>query len=59
MENKDYYSPAEAAEALGIRYGAVMRLIRSGKLKATKVGWAWIISKSDLENVRASCNISA
>lgn len=58
MENKDHYSPAEAAAALGIKYGAVMRMIRSAKIKATKVGWAWIISKSELENARASRNLS-
>lgn len=50
---KEYYSPSEAAEALGVRREHVLRLIKSGKIVASNLGIGqravYRISKQELE----------
>lgn len=49
MSVDEYISPMEAAQVLGLRYGQIMRRIRSKKLTAKKVGWGWLVLKSSVE----------
>ncbi len=49
-----FYSTPEVAKILGISRIAVFKKIKSGKLKAVKVGKGYVISKEDLmEHYRA------
>jgi excisionase family DNA binding protein len=49
---EDYFTPKEAAEALGIRYPTLIARIRAGKIKAIKKGWALFIHKSEIEKAK-------
>lgn len=44
------------AAELGLKYGQVIRLIRSGKLKAKKAngGWGWMIERANLDAYKCS-----
>jgi excisionase family DNA binding protein len=42
----------EAAKRLGVNTSRVRALIDSGRLKATKVGGAWLIDPKDLDAVK-------
>lgn len=46
------YTPVEVAEMLQINKETVLRKIRSGKLKAFKVGILWRITKEEYENYK-------
>jgi len=46
VQNKRHYSVAEAAALLGISRIAVFKKIKSGKLKASKVGRNYVIRAS-------------
>jgi len=41
-------SPAEAAQALGVSEADVMTVLQSGELKGKRIGAAWRISRSAL-----------
>lgn len=43
-----FYSTPEVAKILGITRIAVFKKIRSGKLKAMKVGKGYVVAKEDL-----------
>jgi len=43
---------AQAAERLGVGPDRVLKLIRAGRLPATKLGRDWLIEEADLERVR-------
>lgn len=43
------YSAEETAEILQIKTDTVRRYIRSGKIRAVKVGKAWRISETDIK----------
>lgn len=43
QQNTKYLSPKQAAEKTGTTTPVIMRMIRSGKIKAEKVGWVWTI----------------
>lgn len=43
------FSPRQAAEKSGRRYGQIIRAIKAGKLKAEKVDWGWIITNTELK----------
>jgi excisionase family DNA binding protein len=45
------YGVAEAAKALGISYGALYALIKSGHLRAVRIGRRIIIPRSALEEL--------
>lgn len=45
---KDYISTTEAAKILGISRIAVFNKVKSGEIKATKVGRNYVIDKKDL-----------
>ena len=48
----DYYSTRQAAQKLGINISALMRRIRSGDIKATKMGkWVWAIPKAQIDKL--------
>jgi excisionase family DNA binding protein len=49
IDNKAYFSTAEAAKILGISRVAVFRRIKSGKLKADRVGRSYVIARESLE----------
>jgi excisionase family DNA binding protein len=51
MENKDYYSVKEIAEALGISRIAVFNKIKSGLIKAVKIGRMYAVPASEFENL--------
>ena len=51
MENKKFISTTELAKILGISRIAVYKKIKSGKIKATKVGRDFVIDKKDLGNI--------
>ena len=51
MENKDFLSTTELAKMLGISRVAVFKKIKSGEIKATKVGRNFIIQKKDLGSI--------
>lgn len=45
---KSYFSLKEAAELLGVSRITVFRWVKSGKLKATKVGRSFVVSAEDM-----------
>ena len=45
----DYVNASRAAKALGISTGRISILIRQGRLKAERLGYTWLIHRSDLE----------
>lgn len=52
LENeKEVFSPDEVAEKLGVTVGTVRRWLRTGELKATKVGRKWFVAKPELERI--------
>ena len=51
MKNKDFLSTTELARILGISRVAVFKKIKSGKIRAKKVGRNFVISQSDLPAV--------
>lgn len=50
MIEKDYYTPKEVAEILSLHYLTILRNIKSGKLKAVRIGQQFRISKEDLQS---------
>lgn len=46
---KDFYSPEEVAERLGLHVRTVRRYIREGRLKASRIGKQYRIAASDLD----------
>lgn len=48
MENKEFLSTTELAKILGISRIAVYKKIKSGKIKAIKVGRNFIINKKNV-----------
>ena len=48
MENKDFVTTTELAKILGMSRMGVFKQIRSGKIKAGKVGRAYPIARKDL-----------
>ena len=51
LKNKEFYSSGELAKLLGISRIAVFKKIRSGQIKAEKIGRNYIIPKSELNAV--------
>lgn len=51
MENKEYFSVMEVAKILGISRIAVFKKIKSGKIKAIKIGRAFAIPRSEFESI--------
>lgn len=43
------FTVREAARLLGVRSGVVRRWLRSGRLKAERVRWSWVIQREELE----------
>jgi uncharacterized protein len=50
----EYVSVAQAAEVLGITRQAVLKRIRGGRLRATKVGRSYIVPRSELSTAPAA-----
>jgi len=48
MTNQDFLSTSTVAKILGISRVAVFKKIKSGKLKAEKIGRNFVITKEDL-----------
>jgi len=51
MSEKDYISVNEAAQIMGISRVAVFKKIKSGEIRATKVGRAYIVNKKSLASI--------
>ncbi len=49
--NKDYFTVKELADIMGISRIAVWNKIKSGKIKADKIGRNYIIKKKDLDGL--------
>ena len=45
----DFVNATQAAKALGISTDRISILIRQGRLKAERIGYTWLIHRSDLE----------
>ncbi len=48
-----------AAEYLGMSDRQIRRLVQLGRIKASKLDWVWVISRSELDRFRkedTSCN---
>lgn len=52
--NKEMLSVAEAAKLMGISRMHVLRRIKKGEIRATKVGRSFIINRSDLPGIYRS-----
>ncbi len=51
MKNNDFVSVAELAKILGMTRMGVFKRIKSGKLKAEKIGRSYFIDRKDLPEV--------
>ena len=51
MKNREFLSTVELAKILGISRVAVFKKIKSGEIKATKVGRNFVIQRKDLGNI--------
>ena len=51
MQNKDFISTIELAKMLGISRIAVFKKIKSGRIKAAKVGRSFVIDKKDIVDI--------
>lgn len=49
MENIKTYNLKEAESILHVKSAAIRNYIKSGKLKASKIGRGWIINEADLK----------
>ena len=49
--SSDYYSPRQVATMAGKSYMQIMRKIRSGEIKAVKIGWNWAIPVSAINGL--------
>lgn len=54
MKQDKFLSTAELAKILGISRIAVFKKIKSGKIKAVKIGRNFVIDKKDLGNILGS-----
>jgi len=57
MNNKQFYTAQELAETLGYNIMTIYRYIKSGKLKAYKVGKEFRIDKNEFEKFLNSVKI--
>ena len=49
MQDKQFYNPDELAALLGINVATVYRWIKSGKLKAHRIGRKFHVKKEDFD----------
>lgn len=52
MMSRKMYTIAEASDILGLAPTQIHYRIRTGKLKAKKLGWFWIISHEELDKLQ-------
>lgn len=50
MEDKKYYTTAEAMEILKVNHGTIYRYLKSGKLTSCKLGAKHYITKESIDN---------
>jgi len=48
----NYCTISRASELSGMKASRIMRRIKSGKIKAKKLGWFWIIPVSEVEKLK-------
>ena len=58
MEEKILFSPKQVAQELGLRYGQVMRRIRSNKIEAIKIDWGWVITQEEVDRLKGEAHAS-
>ncbi len=51
MESKKYFSLSEIAEILGISRIAVFKKVKSGQIKAEKIGRAYAVSAEEVQYI--------
>lgn len=56
---QNLYTPIEVAERLKVSVDTIKRLIKNGKLSATKIGGQWRISEDQLNEYIESRTIKA
>lgn len=45
------YSVSEAAEMLNMKVPQILYRIKTGKIKADKIGWFWAIPKEEIDDL--------
>ncbi len=50
-EEPEIYSVSQASKITGMSAPRLMRRIRNGTIQAKKVGWVWVIPKSEVDKV--------
>jgi len=50
-EEKKMYSVSETSQVTGMTQPRLMRRIRNGSIEAQKIGWVWVIPKSEVDKV--------
>lgn len=48
---KDYYSISQVSERTGLKKPKIVRGIRTGKIKAKRIGWQWVIPLLEVEKL--------
>lgn len=56
INNLGLYSVREAAELLGFTRSYAYYLIAVGKIKATRIGWQYVISQEEINRYKDSHN---
>jgi len=51
MKASPYYSVKEVSDKTGWNKSLVMRKIKSGDIKAIKIGWVWAIIKEPIDKL--------
>lgn len=46
-----YYTIYETADILKVHHNTIRRAIKSGRLKASKIGTKWLIKREDINNL--------
>lgn len=54
MEENQPLNPKEIAKYLRISENTVYRLLNSGKIPGTKIGWVWRVRKQDIDEYLTS-----
>jgi excisionase family DNA binding protein len=51
LSNNELITVRQASEQTGMSIPRILRRIRSGKIRAKKLGWIWAIPKDELKNL--------
>lgn len=48
----EYITAKQAAEILGLKYHTLLARVRSGSIKAERIGWAVVFKPEEIERVK-------